>query len=90
MTILQKYSYIVINKGGKMADDKNKDTVTFTITVTVEEYEKLYEMMILEGVESINDVYKKALNRNYDFLKKLHEMGVSVTNVGDSCKKMQN
>lgn len=51
--------------------------VTFFITVTAEEHRKLCEMVKLENVSSINEVYKIALNRNYRFLKSVKEMANS-------------
>lgn len=64
-----------------MADDKDRDTVTFTITLPVEEYERLLEMQELEGVETVNEVYKNALNRNYQFLMRVQEADRLITNM---------
>lgn len=67
-----------------------KDTVTFTIIVTPDEYEKLCEMMRLEKVESINDVYKIALNKRYHALKTIREIDGLTINVQENCNKLQN
>ena len=73
-----------------MADDKNRDTVTFTITLSVEEYEKLLEMKDLEGVESINEVYNNALKRNYNFLMRIQETDKLMSHMADIRKKKPN
>lgn len=70
-----------------MAD---RDTITFTITLPIEEYEKLREMMELEKFKSINDVYLKALNSHYHYLKKRQKLGGLVTKMNHHYKKNQN